>query len=249
MFRKALSVGGVLLLAGATVVVTPGSSQAQHRGGGGHGGGFHGGGFRGGSFNHGSFHGGGFRGGSFNHGSFHHGGFHHGGFHHGSRGWYPGYYGYYGGWPNYYGSYPYGGYSDYYPSTYSSDWSSPAYNSGYYPSNSAYYPSYGSGISSYPDSYAPATAQAGAIAHVTVSVPADAEIWFDGSKTTSTGSVREYQSPALTPGNRYAYEVRARWYENGQEVTQTQQVQVTAGSHVNVQFPVQPTNAATARRR
>jgi hypothetical protein len=50
MFRKAFSFGGLLLLAGALVLVTPGFGQAQHRGGGGfsHGGfnrGFHGGGF------------------------------------------------------------------------------------------------------------------------------------------------------------------------------------------------------------
>jgi hypothetical protein len=43
MFRKAFSFGGLLLLAGALVLVTPGSGQAQH-----HGGGFRGGGFRGG---------------------------------------------------------------------------------------------------------------------------------------------------------------------------------------------------------
>jgi uncharacterized protein (TIGR03000 family) len=226
MFRKAFSIGGLLLLAGATVLVTPGSGQAQHRGGGGHGGGFHGGGF----------HGGGFRG-----SGFHHGGFHHGGFHHGGRGWYPGYYGYYGGSPYYYGSYPYGGYSNYYPSTYSPDWSSPAYNSGYYGS-------YGGVTPPYPASYSPATVQPDAIAQITVSLPADAVIWFDGSKTTSTGSVREYQSPPLTPGIRYTYEVRARWNENGQEVTQTQQVQITAGTRVNVHFPVQSTNAPTARR-
>ena len=36
---------------------------------------------------------------------------------------------------------------------------------------------------------------------------------------------------------------RARWNESGHEVTQTQQVQVTPGDHVNVQFPVPPTTA------
>jgi uncharacterized protein (TIGR03000 family) len=83
-------------------------------------------------------------------------------------------------------------------------------------------------------------------AQITVSVPVDAEIWFEGSKTTSTGSVREFHSPPLTPGGRYPYEVRARWNENGHEVTQTQKVQVIAGTHVNMHFPLQPTNAPTA---
>ena len=71
MFRKAFSFAGLLLLAGAAVLVTPGSGQAQHRGGGGfHGGGFHGGGFHGG-----------FRGGGFHRGGFHRGDFHRGDFH------------------------------------------------------------------------------------------------------------------------------------------------------------------------
>src|SRR6267142_2558096 len=82
MFRKAFSFGGLLLLAGAAVLVTPGSGQAQHRGGGGHGGGFHAGGFHAGSMHGGRFHHGGFHHGGFNHGGFNHGGFNHG-FHHG----------------------------------------------------------------------------------------------------------------------------------------------------------------------
>jgi len=83
-------------------------------------------------------------------------------------------------------------------------------------------------------------------AHVTISVPADAELWAEGIEMTSTGSVREFQSPPLTAGSRYTYELRARWNENGHEVTQTQQVAVAAGAHVSVRFPVQPTKAAPA---
>jgi uncharacterized protein (TIGR03000 family) len=253
MFRKAFLFGGPLLLAGAAVLMTPGSGQAQHHGGGGHGGGghaggFHGGGFHGGSFNHGGFNHGGFHGGSFNHGgfnggSFNHGGFHHGfghgfdhdrfhhGFdhdrfhHHGGFGWFPGYYGGYGAWPYNYGYYPYS------YDTYSDALSSPAYDS-------EYYDPYRDWTSSYPDSYSSFTAQPDASAHVSVSVPPDAEIWFNGTKTTVTGAVREYQSPSLTPGHRYTYDVRARWNENGHEVTQAQQVEVTAGAHVDVKFPV-----------
>jgi uncharacterized protein (TIGR03000 family) len=234
MFRKVFSLGGLLLLAGAAVLATPGSGQAQHRGGGGHGGGFHSGGFNHGGFNHGGFNHGGF-----NHGGFHHRGFDHRGFHGGRLWWYPGYYGAYGGWPYTYGYYPYYGY---YPDSYDAygySSSSPAYDSGYYGA-------YGSVTSSYPESYAPAAAQPDTSAHVDVSVPPDAEIWFEGSKMTSTGSVREFRSPPLAPGSRYAYAVRARWNENGHEVTQTQQVRVTAGAHVSVRFPVQPTGARTA---
>ena len=258
MLRKMVSYGGMLLLAGAAVLVTPGAGQAQHHGGGGHGGGGHGGGFHHGGFSHGGFHHGGFNQGGFNHGGFNHGAFHHGAFHHGAfhhgafhhgfhdfhhgGWWYPRYYGYYGAWPYYYGSYPdYGDYG-YYPysyDTYSDGSSSPAYDSGYYDS-------YGNVTSFYPDSGLSGTAQPDTRARITVSVPADAEIWFNDTKTTSTDAVREYQSPPLAPGTRYAYEVRARWNENGHEVTQTQQVEVTAGTRVSVHFPVQPTKASTA---
>jgi uncharacterized protein (TIGR03000 family) len=220
MFQKSYSFAATLLLAGAAVLMMPGLSQAQ-RGGGHHGGG-HGGGFHSGGFHSGGFHSGGFHSG----GCFHSGGFHSGGFHSGNRWWYPRYGGYYGAWPSYYSSYPYSSYSDYYPDAYSSDWSSPAYDSGYY----GYY---GDVTSS------------DARALINLSVPADAEIWFEGSKMTSTGSVREYQSPPLEPGGRYTYDIRARWEENGHEVTQTQQIEVTAGTRVDVHFPVQPTKAPT----
>src|SRR4051812_34185215 len=50
--------------------------------------------------------------------------------------------------------------------------------------------------------YRPAIAatQADTIAHVTVRVPADANVWFENLPTTSTGPVREFNSPPLSPG-------------------------------------------------
>ena len=50
-----------------------------------------------------------------------------------------------------------------------------------------------------------------------------AEVWFNGTPTTSTGPARQFASPPLTPGTRYSYDIRATWNENGREVTQTQQ--------------------------
>jgi uncharacterized protein (TIGR03000 family) len=84
-----------------------------------------------------------------------------------------------------------------------------------------------------------ASTPADSTVHVTVRVPANAKLWFDGSTTTSTGAVREFQSPRLTPG-RYTYEIRARWTENGRAVTQTQNVTVSPGAHTTVDFPVRP---------
>jgi uncharacterized protein (TIGR03000 family) len=69
-------------------------------------------------------------------------------------------------------------------------------------------------------------------------VPANAELWFGGVKTRSTGAVRKFQSPPLADGGRYSYEVRARWQENGRTVTQRQRVLVTPGANITVRFPV-----------
>jgi uncharacterized protein (TIGR03000 family) len=214
----------MLLLVGAVVFATPGFGQAA-----GHGGGFHGGG---GHFGGGAHFGGGF--------GAYHGGFNHGGY--GSGFGYHSYYGYHPsyGYDNYYGYYPY---YNTYPSssydTYPYVESSPTYDSGYAGS----YGDVGSSTPpavNYQSFYPPATAttESDNGAHVTVTVPAGAQLWFDGTPTTSTGSVREFNSPPLTPGHRYSYEVQARWNENGKEVTQTQKVQVGAGTHAQVDFPV-----------
>jgi uncharacterized protein (TIGR03000 family) len=235
MFRKAFSFGGLLLLAGATALVTPSLSQARGGGGHGGGGGFHGGGHFGGGFHGGSGQFGGYRGGFYHGGSYGHPYAHYG---------YRHYYGGYGFYPSYggYGAYP----SSYYGSSYSYDPYSRALpevtdESGYDGPYGAVTPSYSYGSSSY---YAPATDTS---ARVTVKVPAGAQVWFGGTPTTSAGPVREYQSPPLTSGRQYTYEVQARWNEDGREVTQTQQVEVTAGAHADVSFPA-PSNAAGLAR-
>ena len=238
MIRKTITYGGTLLVAAALVFLTAGPSQAAPRGGGGHGGGggFHAGG---GGFHSGGFHSGGFHSGGFHTGGFHTGGFHTGGFHSGGFRPYHHHYGRFGG----YGYYPY--YSGYYPYSlgdYPYSYDSYPYSSGYSPDyssdpgpGSTYYPGY----SSYSSPASPA--QADTPAQVTAKVPADAELWFDGTETTRTtltGAVREFHTPPLTPGTQYTYDVRARWHENGREVTQTQKVLVSAGAHVRVDFPV-----------
>jgi len=238
MFRKLSPFGSLLLLAGAAVFATPDFALAQ-RGGGGHMGGAHFSGGHIGGARLGGYHGGFSSAGTHNgfahnyyptYGSYHHD--NHDGFHHN----YP-----YNG----YGYYPY----NYYTSPYT--WSAPAYDPGYYGG-------LGYEAQSYPDAYTPGTEPSGSYqsyyppatgtaqpaaaqlekkARVTVNAPANAEIWFNGTKMTSTGSVRNYESPPLAPGVPYTYAVEARWNENGQEMTQTQQIAVTADSHVSVSFP------------
>jgi hypothetical protein len=222
MFPKTSSFCRVLVIAVAAVLLTVAPSQAFPRGGGVHRGSFPRSGFHGG-FPHSRFHHGFIRHapgpvrippGRFHHDRFRHdfffrhGFFPRGGFF--SRGglFFPG-----GGFnPGYsYGAGAGGGSGgggDYYP----------GYDYNSYPYYSAYpnydYGNYGE-LAPSADLPAPvpsdsATAQTDTTIRISVKVPANAQLWFDGSKMTSTGTVRTFQSPPLNPG-RYTYVIRARW--------------------------------------
>jgi uncharacterized protein (TIGR03000 family) len=226
MFKQCLSAVAVLLVAAAALMLSPGNVLAQHRGGGGHGG--HGGGFHGGGF-----HGGGVRGGSWHGGGWHGGGWHGGGWHgHHHRGFY-GYYPYWGwGDPWYYGGYAsYNYWPNYYAYTPTYDY----YSTPYYYGSAPDYGTYSQPSSNYTYG-AQATPATDNTAVITVVVPADAQVWFGNSATSQTGTVRNFQSPPLNPGRRYVYEVRAKWREDGQEVTKARQVDVWAGARVTVDF-------------
>jgi uncharacterized protein (TIGR03000 family) len=220
MFRKAFSFGVTLLLTGAVALATPGLGLAQR--GGGHGGGGHGGGH----FASGGHYGGGFGGARY---GGYRGGFYPGGGRYGSYG-----YGYGYGYPYSYDTAPYA-------------WSSPTDDSGYSGSYGSVTadgtPSAAPPVSNYQTFYPPVT---DTLAHLTLKLPADAQVWVQNTLMTSTGPVRQFNSPPLTAGRPYTYEVRAAWNENGHEVTQTQQVGVTAGAYVEVDFPVRPETAGTA---
>jgi uncharacterized protein (TIGR03000 family) len=74
-------------------------------------------------------------------------------------------------------------------------------------------------------------------ARIRVIVPQDAKVWFDNRMTQQTGTERNFQSPALTPGRDFSYDVKAQWKDqNGKEVTQTRHVDVRANSNVTVDF-------------
>jgi uncharacterized protein (TIGR03000 family) len=161
-------------------------------------------------------------------GGTHFGGYHGGFYHpyhgyHGYSSYYP-YYGSYGYYPYYsYYTYPYGTSGltydpGYYGATGGATWASPASNQSYYP----------------PGDIKPANS----VAQILVKVPADAQVWFNGKEYATTGTTREFASPPLTPGQQYAYQIKARWTENGQDVTQMQQVLFTAGDRVTVFFPI-----------
>jgi uncharacterized protein (TIGR03000 family) len=242
------------LLAGLAVAAfafSPAVAEAaQHgnhgssHGAGGHGGSFHGSSFHGSGFHGGSFHGPAFHGGNF-HGSAFHGGAWHGngwGGWHGNRGW---------GWRYPYGGvglglglgYPwYAGYayspSYYYDTTPSYDDVSPGiydYGPDYTmpPVSTVTPPAYDSGAYS---QQPPAAPVADNQARVRVIVPAEARVWFGATLMPESGTVRDFVSPPLTPGEPYTYQIRAQWIDNGREVTETRNVAVTANAAVTVDF-------------
>jgi uncharacterized protein (TIGR03000 family) len=219
----------------ALLFFTP-MSQAYPRGGGGggHGGGggrgFSGGG-RGYSGGGRGYSGGGYRGG-YGRGGYGRGGY--GGYGYGGYGLGLGY----GGWgyglgygigdygAGYYGD-PYYDYSTPYysgsaPAVY--DYSNPAVASSYAPSTTQ---SFYSGPGMTPPEN---------VAEVQVRVPADAQVWFDDTLTTKTGPMREFETPALTPGTTYEYKVKARWMKDGKPVEKTQTVKVRANQPTTVDF-------------
>jgi uncharacterized protein (TIGR03000 family) len=237
MIRNTLSHLLLPVIATAALMVQAGPVEAQHggHGGGGHGGGFHGGGYHG-------------------------GGYHGGGYHYGNHP-YSGYHAYH---PDYHGYHvhPYYG-SGYYP-YYSGGWAYPYYDSGYEPyysgtgydpyysaysplgsdavivptTSSAQAPDTGSASPLITATPSGAPASAGGPAQITVRLPAGADLWFEGTKMSATGPVREFSTPPLTPGQRYTYSIRARWNEGETAIDQTRKAVFTAGGKLDVSFPV-----------
>ena len=83
--------------------------------------------------------------------------------------------------------------------------------------------------------YYPSSAGATPVS-IRVSVPKDAEIWFNGSKTTQAGTQRHFVSAPITGGYAYSYEVRVRWHEDGRQVTQSRRVAVNPGDDISLTF-------------
>src|SRR4051812_41869661 len=69
---------------------------------------------------------------------------------------------------------------------------------------------------------------------VIVRLPADAELIVAGVKMKQQGAVREFDTPALTPGKKFYYEVKAIWKEGDKEVTREERIIVQAGERAEV---------------
>jgi uncharacterized protein (TIGR03000 family) len=217
-------VGAIGLLGQPQMSLAHGGGGGGGHGGGGGGGDGHGGGY-GGSYHGGGGYGGGYHGGGYGGGYYGHGYYGHGyygrgfggGFYGGGLGYYYGYPGYdYGyGYPYYASSYDYGpSYSDVVPAV---------------PSDSYYAPD-SSGMP-------PAEFENPNVANLQILVPENAQLWIEGVREDPSGTVRQFYSPPLHPGQTYTYHIRARWMDaSGKTVDRTKSVDVQAGSRIGVDF-------------
>jgi uncharacterized protein (TIGR03000 family) len=89
--------------------------------------------------------------------------------------------------------------------------------------------------------YSPSTvrpmSESARAASVDLRVPANAEVWVDGSLTSQRGEARTFQTAPFAPGQSFTYDIRARWKDaGGKEVDQTRQVSLQAGQNMKVDF-------------
>jgi len=71
---------------------------------------------------------------------------------------------------------------------------------------------------------------------LTLVVPPNAEVWIDGKKTTMSGTVRQFVSPALKSGKNYLYTLRVHWQRNNKDVEETRSLTVQAGDAVRLDY-------------
>jgi uncharacterized protein (TIGR03000 family) len=227
----------------AVLMLWPATARSAGHGGGGHGGGGHGGGGHGGGGHGGGGHGG-------HGGGGHGGGGHWGGGHGGHGGHWGGYYGGWGGWgwggyglgyglgwgggyPGYYG----GGYYGYAPAYSSYDMYAPAYGYpgyDYGPAPASEF--YGASESAYYDAASRRPTVDNTVV-IKIRLPdAEAKVWFEGTPTSLRGTLREFESPQLTPGKDYTYAIRAQWTQNGKTLTQNREIRLQAGDRLTVDF-------------
>lgn len=75
------------------------------------------------------------------------------------------------------------------------------------------------------------------LAHLLVHVPAQADIWLEGERMQQPGPDRRFVTPPLEIGEKYSYEVRARWTEDGKEIEQSKNVILRSGDWISIRFP------------
>src|SRR5262249_59071940 len=79
-------------------------------------------------------------------------------------------------------------------------------------------------------------AQDNAVAYVVVTLPEDAQLYFDGSLTTQVGDTRTFVTPPLQAGSTYSYQLKAEALRGGKVVSQSRKVEVKAGQTTRLSF-------------
>ena len=77
-------------------------------------------------------------------------------------------------------------------------------------------------------------------ATVVVTLPEDAKLTIDGSATTSTSSVRTFETPDLKTGKTYSYTLEATFQVDGKAVVVSKKVQIEAGKTTNIDLSQTP---------
>jgi uncharacterized protein (TIGR03000 family) len=73
-------------------------------------------------------------------------------------------------------------------------------------------------------------------ARLHVRLPANAELWLNGQRMKGTGPERDFITPPLKEGTTYAYQVKARWTQDGQPSEDTIEVKVRANKAATVRL-------------
>jgi uncharacterized protein (TIGR03000 family) len=116
------------------------------------------------------------------------------------------------------------------------------YGSGYY--GSPYYGSsyYRTGYYSYPSQYTSMyfsgdmnTARAENRVTLNIQAPAGANLWISDVFVGQGNSSRQFISPPLENGRTYTYDVKARWMQDGREMTSTRTLEFQGGQ-TNLSF-------------
>jgi uncharacterized protein (TIGR03000 family) len=123
------------------------------------------------------------------------------------------------------------------------------YNDGYYYGDNqgsyrSYYSPDGSRVGGYEESEMANDSVVGKGVLISMRVPADAQVTFDGEKTKQTGTFRQFLSPALEGKGPFTYQIKVSWTENGAPVTRTRSLNVQPGQRLMVNM-MQPNQMGT----
>lgn len=80
---------------------------------------------------------------------------------------------------------------------------------------------------------------------VSITLPADARLLFNGTPAEGTGTTRSFRTPALVRGQEYAYDLTAEVTRDGAVRTVTERVIVRAGETTNVTLAADTVRAAS----